>query len=304
MAMSGYNYYSMPVYYKASVTQTTPAATGSDSIGGNAAMTMEEIGNFKVVETEISSKLKKLPKPIGYERGLLLAQRNHKDSPGFSKEDTEQNADVPLADSESWIPWLDDRLERAVAEVFNFKPLEDFWMSLRNIHVENEMTIILSNTQTAEEVSRESADSTSPDRSENDNDDDTLTTSTPAESNTILSETEAATAVVLSQSGITQTTTTASVVFESEQTEQSSAPDQISFREEFIWNLDAPPFVPHNLINNLFCPILNGIRTSDAPLPILSAPIVNSSHRQSFTSIDQITLAIQVNILYCFKLNN
>ncbi|KAK6102430.1 hypothetical protein QQG55_8430 [Brugia pahangi] len=256
---------------------------------------MEEIGNFKVVEmleTEISSKLKKLPKPIGYERGLLLAQRNHKDSPGFSKEDTEQNADVPLADSESWIPWLDDRLERAVAEVFNFKPLEDFWMSLRNIHVENEMTIILSNTQTAEEVSRESADSTSPDRSENDNDDETLTTSTPAESNTILSET-AATAVVLSQSGITQTTTTASVAFESEQTEQSSAPDQISFREEFIWNLDAPPFVSHNLINNLSCPILNGIRTSDALLPILSTPIVNSSHRQNFTSIDQITLAIQ-----------
>ncbi|VIO92473.1 Uncharacterized protein BM_BM13002 [Brugia malayi] len=266
---------------------------------------MEEIGNFKVVEmqeTEISSKLKKLPKPIGYERGLLLAQRNHKDSPGYSKEDTEQNAEVPLADSESWIPWLDDRLERAVAEVFNFKPLEDFWMSLRNIEVENEMTIILSNTQTAEEVSRESADSTSPDRSENDNDDDTLTTSTPAESNTILSETEAATAVVLSQSGITQTTTTASVAFESEQTEQSSAPDQIVAsvaannalnREEFIWNLDTPPLVPHNLINNLSCPILNGIRTNDAPLPILSAPIVNSSHRQSFTSIDQITLAIQ-----------
>ncbi|VIO92390.1 Uncharacterized protein BM_BM12742 [Brugia malayi] len=266
---------------------------------------MEEIGNFKVVEmqeTEISSKLKKLPKPIGYERGLLLAQRNHKDSPGYSKEDTEQNAEVPLADSESWIPWLDDRLERAVAEVFNFKPLEDFWMSLRNIDVENEMTIILGNTQTAEEVSRESADSTSPDRSENDNDNDTLTTSTLAESNTILSETEAATAVVLSQSGITQTTTTTSVAFESEQTEQSSAPDQIVAsvaannalnREEFIWNLDAPPFVPHNLINNQSCPILNGIRTSDAPLPILSAPIVNSSHRQSFTSIDQITLAIQ-----------
>ncbi|VIO92423.1 Uncharacterized protein BM_BM1661 [Brugia malayi] len=175
-------------------------------------------------------------------------------------------------------------------------------MSLRNIDVENEMTIILGNTQTAEEVSRESADSTSPDRSENDNDNDTLTTSTLAESNTILSETEAATAVVLSQSGITQTTTTTSVAFESEQTEQSSAPDQIVAsvaannalnREEFIWNLDAPPFVPHNLINNQSCPILNGIRTSDAPLPILSAPIVNSSHRQSFTSIDQITLAIQ-----------
>ncbi|VDN86578.1 unnamed protein product, partial [Brugia pahangi] len=120
--------------------------------------------------------------------------------------------------------------------------------------------------------------------------DETLTTSTPAESNTILSET-AATAVVLSQSGITQTTTTASVAFESEQTEQSSAPDQIVAK--FIWNLDAPPFVSHNLINNLSCPILNGIRTSDALLPILSTPIVNSSHRQNFTSIDQITLAIQ-----------
>ncbi|VIO92388.1 mucin, putative [Brugia malayi] len=39
-AMSGYNYYSMTAYYTTSVTQTTPtaAATTSDSIGGNAAM--------------------------------------------------------------------------------------------------------------------------------------------------------------------------------------------------------------------------------------------------------------------------
>ncbi|KAK6102464.1 hypothetical protein QQG55_8570 [Brugia pahangi] len=35
VAMSGYNYYSMPAYY---TTQTTPAATTSGSIGGNAAM--------------------------------------------------------------------------------------------------------------------------------------------------------------------------------------------------------------------------------------------------------------------------
>ncbi|VIO92472.1 Uncharacterized protein BM_BM17416 [Brugia malayi] len=37
-AMSGYNYYSMTAYYTTSVTQTTPAATTSGSIGGNAAM--------------------------------------------------------------------------------------------------------------------------------------------------------------------------------------------------------------------------------------------------------------------------
>ncbi|VIO92389.1 Uncharacterized protein BM_BM18186 [Brugia malayi] len=32
VAMSGYNYYSMPAYYTTSVTQTTPAATTSGSI--------------------------------------------------------------------------------------------------------------------------------------------------------------------------------------------------------------------------------------------------------------------------------
>ncbi|VDN88947.1 unnamed protein product [Brugia pahangi] len=93
---------------------------------------MEEIGNFKVVEmleTEISSKLKKLPKPIGMNAGFYwLKGITRTLQVWFSKEDTEQNADVPLADSESWIPWLDDRLERAVAEVFNFKPLGIFYL--------------------------------------------------------------------------------------------------------------------------------------------------------------------------------
>ncbi|VDM22792.1 unnamed protein product [Wuchereria bancrofti] len=257
----------------------------------------------EIFEMEMSSKLKKLPKPIGYERALLLAQRNHKDSPGPSKEDTEKSAkSLSLADSESWTPWSDDRIERAVAEVFNVKRAADFWMSFSNNQVENEMTTVLSHKQTvnstAEEMNRESTDSTSPDRSEIS--DDISTTSILASfENTILTETEAATAVVSSQSGITQTTATASIACESEQTEQSavlsSAPaDQIvanvaaNNTEKFIWNLDAPPFVPHNLINNLSCPILNGIRTSDAPLPILSAPIVESVDRRSLTLTDQV----------------
>uniref|UniRef100_A0A1I7VBQ3 Uncharacterized protein n=1 Tax=Loa loa TaxID=7209 RepID=A0A1I7VBQ3_LOALO len=205
-------------------------------------------------EMETLQRFKNLPKPIGYELKLKntissLTQRNHMNSPGPSS--SRQTEKLSLEEDSKiekgyWTPWSDDRIEKAIAEALN----------LKKMYTISDFTTAIS-----------SAD-------------------------TILSKTQQCTTKI----EITQNMATLDVEHENKQTDQLSEIISLSpisrhprkskamkSRKDFVWNPNALPFVPCNLINNWntksnnYYSIVNTIRTSDTPLPFLSGPIGASS---------------------------
>ncbi|VBB34322.1 unnamed protein product [Acanthocheilonema viteae] len=225
-----------PIGYEREFMARVAQLTHKDSPACN---TMQETEDFemnqmmRIVEAEMSPMLVPLPKPIGYEREFTskLARWSQLvfPRPSFVRQTERSALEISSAEPESWTIWSDDRIEEGVTETDSFKETDSVFTDGSVLEADDELSTISASFEC-----------------------NTVSTNTD-EVEIVISEGK--TAEIKFDAGSENhearqfSEVTSSSPISSSSTVTETAKCTINGKK-FVWNRNALPFVPRNLIDD------------------------------------------------------